>query len=94
MKFDRRNKEVGTLVFHLSFSSLSFSPLPPSLTPSPPKMPGYCRKTEEGWVYSSAAIELVKSFMEEFPAVFDYLQYNPKADKYYESELMPAYAEG
>ncbi|CAI8010817.1 5'-3' exoribonuclease 1 [Geodia barretti] len=57
------------------------------------EMPGYCRRTTEGWAYSPAAIGLVKSYVKEFPAVFSYLQGNPKADKYYESELMPANAE-
>jgi 5'-3' exoribonuclease 1 len=57
------------------------------------EMPGYCRRTTEGWAYSPAAIGLVKSYMREFPAAFGYLQGNPKADKYYESELMPANAE-
>ena len=50
-------------------------------------MPGYCRKTEDGWSYSPAAIELVKSFTARFPALFEYLQNKPKEDKYYESEL-------
>lgn len=52
------------------------------------QLPGYCRKTEEGWSYSPAAIELVKSFMEEFPAIFNYLHHKPKEDKYYESEIL------
>ena len=53
-----------------------------------PQLPGYCRKTEEGWSYSPAAIEVVRSFMEEFPAIFSYLHDKPKEDKYYESEIL------
>ena len=96
LKFERRNKEVGCKFFQgifippfLSLFSLYILSLPPSLL----KMPGYCRRTTEGWAYSPAAIGLVKSYVKEFPAVFSYLQGNPKADKYYESELMPANAE-
>ena len=53
-------------------------------------MPGYCRKREGGWSYSPAAVDLLRSFMEQFPVIFNHLHENPKADKYYESELLSA----
>ena len=85
-------------------SLLCFSPLvpPPSLplSPSlslPPSLPaqlqGYCRKTENGWCYSPAAIDLLRDFVSRFPNMFKYLRDNPSMDKYYESDLLPE-AEG
>ena len=54
------------------------------------QLQGYCRKSSDGWAYSPAAIDLLKDFMTQFPAMFRYLQDNPKEDKYYESELFSA----
>ena len=54
------------------------------------QLQGYCRKSYDGWAYSPAAIDLLKDFMAQFPAMFRYLQNYPKEDKYYESELFSA----
>ncbi|KAJ9598748.1 hypothetical protein L9F63_026718, partial [Diploptera punctata] len=53
-------------------------------------IPGYTRKDGSVWQYSNKAVELVCSYMQKFPQLFDYLAKHTGYDVFYESDVFPS----
>ncbi|KAF5282795.1 hypothetical protein FQR65_LT02792 [Abscondita terminalis] len=53
------------------------------------EIPGYTRKDGNTWYYSEKAIALVSSYMDEFPMVFEYLNFHVGKDVFVEDDLFP-----
>lgn len=53
------------------------------------QLPGYARKTDNGWLFSPAAVKLLEEFCTGYPQMFSYLCDHPSEDSYYEADLFP-----
>ncbi|XP_012251889.2 5'-3' exoribonuclease 1 isoform X2 [Athalia rosae] len=53
------------------------------------EVPGYTKKVNGQWLYSTKAIELIHTYMRIWPAFFEQLAINLTNDIYYEDELFP-----
>lgn len=53
------------------------------------EIPGYTKKNENQWLYSSRVIDVVRQYMDKFHQVFEYIQANVGNDVYTELELFP-----
>lgn len=53
------------------------------------EVPGYTKRTEDGWAYSEKALDVVANYLAEFPEVWSYVcsKDNGRGDNFYESEL-------
>ncbi|KAH0550752.1 5'-3' exoribonuclease 1 isoform X1 [Cotesia glomerata] len=51
------------------------------------ELPGYTKKVEGQWLYSSKSIGLIRSYMEKYPLLFEYLAGNASNDMYNEDEV-------
>lgn len=51
------------------------------------ELPGYTRKVNGQWLYSSKSVGLIRSYMEKFPVLFERLARNIVNDMYTEDEL-------
>lgn len=51
------------------------------------EVPGYSRREGSIWQYSDKAIDLVATYMDKFPSIFEYLNYNVGNDVFYEEEV-------
>ncbi|XP_065889991.1 5'-3' exoribonuclease 1-like [Dysidea avara] len=56
------------------------------------ELPGYCRHYEGMWLYSEAALNILKSYMKKFPNMFQLLEKNSSQNMYTEEHLFPASA--
>uniref|UniRef100_A0A8C5CQE2 Uncharacterized protein n=1 Tax=Gadus morhua TaxID=8049 RepID=A0A8C5CQE2_GADMO len=54
------------------------------------EVPGYTRRTEKEWLYSSAVEELLGEYLERFSEVFDLVSRNSHDDVFYEDDIWPA----
>lgn len=53
------------------------------------EIPGYTRKNGQTWLYSEKTVELVKSYMEFCPELFEYLHNADSSDNCFENDLFP-----
>ncbi|XP_034935611.1 5'-3' exoribonuclease 1 isoform X2 [Chelonus insularis] len=53
------------------------------------ELPGYTKKIEGQWLYGSKSIGLIRSYMERFPLLFEYLAQNVSNDIYHEDDIFP-----
>lgn len=53
------------------------------------KVLGYSRKNDKGWEFSNKAIQLLSSYMTQFPEFFAGIQRNPHANEYAETDFYP-----
>ncbi|KAK0177026.1 hypothetical protein PV328_001116 [Microctonus aethiopoides] len=53
------------------------------------ELPGYTKKVNGQWLYSSKSIGLIRNYMEKFPLLFEYLAQNISNDMYNEDDLFP-----
>ncbi|KAK0166620.1 hypothetical protein PV327_004112 [Microctonus hyperodae] len=53
------------------------------------ELPGYTKKVNGQWLYSSKSIGLIRNYMEKFPLLFEYLAQNISNDIYNEDGLFP-----
>ncbi|KAK7867257.1 hypothetical protein R5R35_000245 [Gryllus longicercus] len=53
------------------------------------EIPGYTKKDNGMWLYSLKAVELVASYMQQFPELFDYLSANTGNDVFNEADVFP-----
>ncbi|XP_074653880.1 5'-3' exoribonuclease 1-like isoform X2 [Tubulanus polymorphus] len=54
------------------------------------EVPGYTKKTDDGWQYSNKALQEIGLYMERFPELWDYLVSNTtEGDVYYETDVYP-----
>jgi 5'-3' exoribonuclease 1 len=51
------------------------------------EMLGYARYQTDCWEYSGQAVDVLAQYITKFPALFVYLQRNPRADHYKEEDL-------
>ncbi|XP_057341540.1 5'-3' exoribonuclease 1 isoform X1 [Microplitis mediator] len=51
------------------------------------ELPGYTKKVDGQWLYSSKSIGLIRSYMEKYPLLFVYLAGNASNDMYNEDEV-------
>ncbi|XP_060069308.1 5'-3' exoribonuclease 1-like [Ylistrum balloti] len=53
------------------------------------EVPGYTKKTEEGWTYSDKALQVVSEYLREFPEIWSYISSKDsgRGDNFYETEL-------
>ena len=51
---------------------------------------GYARLIEEeGWTFSTDAVDIIEEYQKRFPSLFQFLKNNPSDDRYYEKDLFP-----
>jgi len=95
LKFNKRNEEVKS-VHENKFGSLlnitdnvTHSKLHGSLflILKSSKVPGYTRKENSQWLYSTKAIELIRNYMTKCPNLFERLAQNVANDIFQEEEL-------
>ncbi|KAK5646017.1 hypothetical protein RI129_004481 [Pyrocoelia pectoralis] len=53
------------------------------------EIPGYTRRDGNLWYYSEKAVSLVSAYMNEFPKVFEYLNFHVAKDIYIEHDMFP-----
>ncbi|XP_031415330.1 5'-3' exoribonuclease 1 isoform X2 [Clupea harengus] len=53
------------------------------------EVPGYTKRTEKEWLYSSAVEELLAEYLERFSEVFDLVSRNSHDDVFYEDDIWP-----
>ncbi|XP_035697172.1 5'-3' exoribonuclease 1-like isoform X1 [Branchiostoma floridae] len=51
------------------------------------EVPGYTRKSENGWMYSLKCQALISEYLQKFPHFFEYVARHPNEDCYYEEEI-------
>ncbi|CAL8276824.1 unnamed protein product [Lota lota] len=54
------------------------------------EVPGYTRRTEKEWLYSSAVEDLLAEYLDRFSEVFDLVSRNSHDDVFYEDDIWPA----
>lgn len=50
-------------------------------------MPGYTRKENSQWLYSTKAVDLIRNYMAKYPNLFERLAQNVTNDIFQEEEL-------
>uniref|UniRef100_A0A3Q3S9C3 5'-3' exoribonuclease 1 n=1 Tax=Mastacembelus armatus TaxID=205130 RepID=A0A3Q3S9C3_9TELE len=53
------------------------------------EVPGYTKRTEKEWLYSSAVEELLAEYLDRFSEVFDTVSKNSHDDVFYEDDIWP-----
>ncbi|KAK7158949.1 hypothetical protein R3I94_005324 [Phoxinus phoxinus] len=53
------------------------------------EVPGYTKRTEKEWLYSSAVEDLLAEYLERFSEVFDFIARNSHDDVFYEDDVWP-----
>ncbi|XP_033763186.1 5'-3' exoribonuclease 1-like isoform X1 [Pecten maximus] len=53
------------------------------------EVPGYTKKTEEGWTYSDKTLDVVAQYLAEFPEIWSYISSKDggRGDNFYETDL-------
>ncbi|KAJ3594424.1 hypothetical protein NHX12_003731 [Muraenolepis orangiensis] len=54
------------------------------------EVPGYTRRTEKEWLYSSAVEDLLAEYLDRFSEVFDLVSRNSHDDVFYEDDIWPS----
>nr|XP_018918254.1 PREDICTED: 5'-3' exoribonuclease 1 [Bemisia tabaci] len=52
-------------------------------------VPGYVRRTEQGWVYSTKTVDLIISYMRKYPTIFEHINKCNENDVYKATDLFP-----
>lgn len=51
------------------------------------KVPGFTRKENGQWLYSTKALELLRNYIQNFPVLFENLGRNAGSEMYFANEL-------
>lgn len=51
--------------------------------------PGFTKKVNNNWMYSEKTVNLIKDYIEFCPKIFEYLQYNQRADNIILEDIFP-----